>query len=337
MRRIGCSIGLGALAMLMSASLVAAAPRNVIVDTDAGSDDLMAIAFLLSRADVDIEAITIVNGIAHVEAGAMNILRMLELAGKPHIPVYVGRGTPLAGSNAFPESWRLIADSMPSASLPQTQRKLETDTAVEFLTRRLRMTSKPVSILALGPLTNIAEALAAPPRGAYPVADMVVMGGAVRVAGNLAAGNVLETNNKAEWNIYIDPGAAGNVLRSGLRFRLVPLDACNRVPVDSAFVEAFTKRARTPLGKIVVQLLESSRTMIDANIFYAWDPLAAVALVNPAVLKISSLPIAIVEKGPEAGRTLEDPSAHNMVRVALDADPASFRKTFFDAFAAASK
>src|SRR5215471_10158823 len=87
--------------------------RALIIDTDAGSDDLMAIAFLLSRDDVHIEAITVANGLAHVRAGGTNLLRLLELSGKKNIPVYLGSEKPLRGSAAFPEEWRKLSDTLP--------------------------------------------------------------------------------------------------------------------------------------------------------------------------------------------------------------------------------
>jgi len=78
----------------------------VIIDTDAGSDDLMAIAFLLARHDLTIQAITVANGLAHVRPGARNMARLLELAGRRDIPVYVGRSEPLEGHAEFPAGWR---------------------------------------------------------------------------------------------------------------------------------------------------------------------------------------------------------------------------------------
>src|SRR4029077_3462690 len=84
--------------------------RAVIVDTDAGADDLMAIAFLLSRPDIHVEAITIENGMAHVPAGGRNVLRLLALAGRNDIPVFLGRENPLAGDQEFPAEWRRASD-----------------------------------------------------------------------------------------------------------------------------------------------------------------------------------------------------------------------------------
>jgi len=91
----------------------------VIIDTDAGSDDLMAISFLLSRPDIRVEAITIVNGMAHVPAGGRNVLRLLALAGRHEIRVYLGRETPLSGNAEFPAEWRRNSDDLPGVT--QTQ------------------------------------------------------------------------------------------------------------------------------------------------------------------------------------------------------------------------
>ena len=294
----------------------------------------MAIAFLLARPDVNIEAITIVNGLAHVHEGASLVLRLLEFAGKTQIPVYEGRETPIEGSNTFPDSWRGTADALPGVDLPKTARKPETMPAAEFLAARLKAGSPPVSLLALGPLTNIAEALGKMPRGAYAIDDMVIMGGAIRVPGNVQAGNIIITENRtSEWNFYIDPKAARLVVESGLRFRLIPLDACNLVPIDLSFLVGFTKAAEIPLGKFVADVLRSSRTLINNRIYYAWDPLAAAALLDPKVVKISSVPLDVQLKAPSEGRTIETGSARNIARVALDADAALFHKIFFEALA----
>ena len=109
-----------ALAVLV-ASLATATQMPVIIDTDAGSDDLMAIAFLLARPDVHIEAITIANGLAHVPKGAANVLRLLTVAGHPEIPVYLGSQTPLYKTAEFPKEWRRIADDLPESAVAGRQ------------------------------------------------------------------------------------------------------------------------------------------------------------------------------------------------------------------------
>ena len=259
----------------------------IVIDTDAGTDDLMAIVYLLARPGVRIEAITVVNGLAHPGTGARNIRRLLELAGRKEIPVFVGRDRPLLGNAEFPAEWRRIADELPGVDLPAAPRELEPRNAVDYLAKRLGDKRRKVRILALGPLTNIAESLDR--GGAKGIEEIVIMGGAVRVPGNLADGGLFHTDNKtAEWNLYIDPLAARRVFRSGVPITLIPLDASNQVPIGPPFLREIEAHARSPRGRFVAQVLASDRELVDQGVFYAWDPLAAVALLDPGVVRLSS-------------------------------------------------
>ncbi len=312
----------------------AEAPRAVIVDTDAGSDDLMAIAFLLARPDVRIEAISIANGLAHVRPGAANVLRLLELAGRRDIPVYVGRETPLRGSGEFPRAWRELSDKLPGVDLPATTRKPEAESAAEYLVKRLANPRRRARILALGPLTNLGEALERAPRSVRAVEEIVIMGGALGVPGNLSDGGYFKTTNKtAEWNLFVDPLAATRVFASGARITLVPLDAMNKVPIDPVFLREFATQARTPLGRFVAQVLETDRQFIEQNFYFAWDPLAAVALVERGVVTTRAARIEVRQTPPEEGRTVEVNGGRRNVRVAWDADAAAFKRIFLRAFA----
>src|SRR6266851_9976504 len=133
--------------------------NSVIIDTDAGSDDLMAIAFLLAHPSVRIEAITIANGLAHVDPGSRNLIRLLELSGRRDVPVFAGRSTPLRGNAEFPADWRKTSDELPGVTLPTASRQPEPKRAAEYFVERLKDRAHPVRIVALGPLTNLAEAL----------------------------------------------------------------------------------------------------------------------------------------------------------------------------------
>ncbi len=306
--------------------------RPILIDTDAGSDDLMGIAFLLSQPDVRIEAVTIANGLAHPDAGARNVSRLLELAGHRDVPVFAGRNQPLSGQAEFPAEWRKIADELPGVTLPPLEHQPETRPAANYLIERLRQHDRPVRILALGPLTNLAEALRREPSITGTIDEIVIMGGAIHVPGNLADGGVFRTSNKtAEWNLFVDPLAARIVFRSGIPIRLIALDATNTVPIHSEFVREFEAHARTPLGRFASQVLQSDHDSVDQGIFYAWDPLAAVALLHPGVVRLVPLHIEIREDAPEEGRTLETPGRPN-VRAALEADGAEFRRLFLSAF-----
>ncbi|HLG95089.1 MAG TPA: nucleoside hydrolase [Bryobacteraceae bacterium] len=315
------------------ATLAAAQPAPVLVDTDAGTDDLMAIAFLLAHPNVKIDAITVVNGLAHVDAGARNVARLLALAGRTDVPVFAGRGEPLRGMAEFPAEWRTISDELPGVTaLPTAQRKTEVRPAADYLIDRLRQPNRPVRILALGPLTNLAEVLKREPSAVTAIEEIVIMGGALRVPGNLADGGLFKTSNKtAEWNMFIDPLAAQIVFRSGVKIRLIPLDATNTVPIGAEFLRDLESRARSPLGRFVGQVLKSDHEMIEQNLFYAWDPLAAAALLRPGIADSIPLRVEVVQDPPEQGRSIAAVGRPN-ARVALRADAAEFRRLFLDAF-----
>ena len=319
--------------MLIFVLLSAASAQPVLIDTDAGSDDFMAIAFLLSHPGVRIEAITVTNGMAHVGAGARNLVRLLEMAGRSDIPVFAGRAAPLRGSVEFPAEWRRISDVLPGVTLPPASRQPEARPVAAYLLERLKSGRTPVRILALGPLTNLGEALQRDPSVAAGIREIVIMGGAVRVPGNLGDGGVYHTANKtAEWNIITDPWAARIVFRSGVRIRLIPLDATNKVPIGAQFLREFQTAVRSPLGKLVGQVLAADHEMIDGGYFFAWDPLAALALLHPAALKTVLLHIDILQDPPDQGRTAIGAGRPN-AEVAVDADAAAFRKLFLEAFA----
>lgn len=320
------------LCSLLMPSSAAGAPVPVIVDTDVGSDDLLAIAFLLARKDVQLEAFTVVNGLAHVQAGAKNLLRLLELSGRTDIPVYLGSERPLLPTAPFPDEWRRVADELPGVNLPETRRTPAAQSAMQFLAKRLRDRHDPVAILALGPLTNIAEAFRLERRAAVHVQRLVVMGGAFQVQGNLGDGGAFKTNNNtAEWNIFSDPLAAERVFDSGARIDVVPLDATSKVPIGPAFLQSFEDQAQGPLARFAVQVLEAQRASIEAGFYQAWDPLAAAALSDSSVVQWVAGGVAVRQLGEEAGRTLKRPGLSSNTRIALTANAAEFKRLFLSA------
>jgi inosine-uridine nucleoside N-ribohydrolase len=158
------------------------------------------------------------------------------------------------------------------------------------------------------------------------------MGGAVGVPGNLGDGGVFKTDNTAsEWNMFIDPAAAKIVFASGAPIRLVPLDATQRVPIDMALFEEFQSHATTPLARFVAQVLATNREFIRMGFYFAWDPLAAAALANPAVATFRPMAIEIGDKPEELGRTLEIKKRRPNVQVAVDANALRFREVFMTA------
>jgi len=158
------------------------------------------------------------------------------------------------------------------------------------------------------------------------------MGGAFRVPGNLGDGGAFKTDNTtAEWNFFVDPEAAARVFRAGVPLRVVPLDATSRVKLDLSFLERYRKAAKGPLAAMVVRVLEGEKEMIQQGIFFAWDPLAAAALLAPGVATWTPVHVTVRLTGNGAGRSVFDVGAPN-ARVATDADRKQFETLFVDAF-----
>ena len=181
----------------------------------------------------------------------------------------------------------------------------------------------------LGPLTNLAEVFSTRRARRAPGRQLVILGGAVRVSGNLGDGGFFQTNNvSAEWNMFIDPVAAKIVFSSGAPIRLVPLDATQRVPIDMALFEQFKSRANTPLANFVAQVLATNRELIRQGFYFARDPLAAAVLANPAVVTLRPMAIEISDKPEELGRTVEVKAKNRRAnaQVAIDADDLRFRE-----------
>jgi pyrimidine-specific ribonucleoside hydrolase len=303
------------------------APVSVIVDTDAGPDDFLALAFLLSSTAVRVEAVTITTGLAHAEAGAAHILGLLELAGRSDVPVYIGRATPLTGDRSFPEDWRRLSNELPGVLLPETRRAAASQAAHEFLAARLGDTTRPATVLALGGLTNLAEAFRINSAAARAMERLVIMGGAIKVPGDLADGGIAD-NTTAEWNFYIDPEAARRVFASGAPIRLVPLDATRKVPIDPNF-RRMMQGSQRPLARVVAQVLATVDDLIDQGNFFALDPLAAASIVDEDLLRFARAAIEIRQEAPEDGRTVILPRGQANAEVALEANA----RRFIDLFA----
>lgn len=285
--------------------------------------------------NIEVEAITIAYGVAHGRPGAINMAKVVSLAGKANIPVFIGQDEPLGGGcggSPFLDEWRKVSDDLPGVDLPSSFRQPECEPAHDFLHRRLSDLSRgEVSVLATGGMTNLAQVLQKSNASALQALDeIVIMGGALRVPGNVqSCMNFVSATDKSEWNLYVDPLAARQVLTSGAKILLVPLDATNMVPLDDDFIRAFPLPERsTRLGKLVGQVV---RCADGAGVRYAWDPLAAVAMLERNVVQTEVHPVSVEINSDDAGTTrrAEDGPA---ISVAYNADAMMFRRHFVDAF-----
>ena len=275
-----------------------APPTPLVVDTDGGSDDAMALLYLLEDPSVEVEAITVSGtGLVHCPTGAMNVAGLVALAAPARaIPIACGPAQPVDGDRSFPADWRTQADERYGGVLPRGEAPAATTDAVGLLIGILHDAPRPVTVLTLGPLTNLALALEDDPSIGREIDHVVVMGGAFSVAGNVH----LNAHPSAARNMYVDPVAAERVLESEVPVTFVPLDT--QVPVDAYVVRAIARNALTASGHAVADLLMSSPFFVSGEVFF-WDPLAAAAAVQPSLFTTRAALVSVVTDGAGAGCT----------------------------------
>jgi pyrimidine-specific ribonucleoside hydrolase len=291
---------------------------HVVVDTDMGTDDVMALLYLLQRPDVLVDAVAVEgDGLAHCRRGVHNARALLSLAGAPSTPVACGRGAPLQGANAFPADWRAFSDDLSAVpDLPEPSGDQYEGTAADLLTETL---DGDAVLLTLGPLTNVAEALRADAALAARVPRVVSMAGAVDVPGNAP-------NGVAEYNVWIDPLAAKESI-AALPVTLVPLDVTNQVPATTFFVDALGRHPATPEARAIHALLVDN-PQIAAGQYFFWDPLAAVLLVEPGLGTYEEARVLVTASLDAGAGWISRWDSGVRVRLADDADTLAFEREY---------
>ncbi len=292
---------LGVFSGTMAVSAQAQDPVPVVIDSDMISDDWMAALFVLNDPGFSVKAITVSGtGFATCDAGVQSALGLLALTEYGDVPVSCGAESPLTGDNAPPTEWLTTIETVEELGLPDGGDPVEQD-AVALFTATIQDSPEPVTVLALGPLTNVGSALEATPELVENIEMIYVMGGAVDVDGSA----VSEENTVAEWNIYCDPHAARLVFESGAPITLVPLDATNEVPVTPEFVAQLDAEQTTPEAEFVATLLSNSAESIESGGYYFWDPLAAVVMSDPSLVTLTPRDVTVIDMpgAPDDGRT----------------------------------
>ncbi len=276
-----------------------------IVDTDMGVDDAIAGVLLLRAPGIRVAAITANARGLGTCAGATEVIRLIveTVGGDPAIPVGCSRAFPLDGYAAFPESWRVSAAEIivgavgeiagvpvvPGAEWTQPD-------GARVLAEVLAASPRPVSILALGPLTTIATVLAASPELIARVERIVMMGGAFDVPGNIRVPGFTEAvaNAHAEWNAFVDPVALRAVLATGIPFTFVPLDATNAMVLRDVFRDGLAVRAAG--GSRAAALIAEMLGRIDYSRYgeyYHWDPFAALVAVGAVPCRMEARTVRV--------------------------------------------
>ncbi len=300
------------LILLCAANLVAtgiaaaqAADRiPIIFDTDfvmPPHDDSMALMLALQSPEIEILGITTVAGNESVETATSDVLRMLEIANQADISVYKGADMPLVHekSDYAVRKYGRWYSNEPPAIPPGgfASRKAEPEAAVSFIVRTVMSRPKKVTIVAIGPLTNIAQAICAEPAFVQNVRQLVIMGGAVALLPD-GAGNI--TPN-AEFNFWVDPEAARVTLRSGIPIELSPLNVSRKSALTSDWYEKMVA-TDTPLTKLLRDTLGRRFEEEPGRSWFMYDQIAMASLIDPSLVTSERLYVDVnIEHGISYG------------------------------------
>jgi inosine-uridine nucleoside N-ribohydrolase len=304
-------------------------PIPVVIDTDPGVDDAVALWWALTSPEIDVVALTAVHGNVDVELAAANALRIVHAAGRPEVPVAVGAAGPVAAApvTGFP-LWIHGRDGLGEIDLPPAPAAPVGETAVGLLRRLVDARPGELAVLTLGPLSNVARVLAEDPSWASRVGRLVVMAGSVAVGGNATAA--------AEANAAHDPAALAVVLAADWPAPplLIGLDATHEATLGPAEM-ALCGEHRTPAAAFCDAPLRFYRNVVGGPTgeTACHDLLAVLALEDPQMVHVEELPVAVdTAGGPAWGTTVVDrrrygPPAEGFARwcVARHADVGRYR------------
>lgn len=275
--------------------------RSVILDCDPGHDDALAIALALARPELRVRAITTVAGNASLDRTTRNALRVLTLLDRTDVPVAAGADRPLNREPWVPVDFH-GPSGLDGADLPEPTGPPLSISALELTATILREATEPITIIATGPLTNVALLLRAVPGLTDRIAEISVMGG------SLTQGN---TTASAEFNIWSDPEAAQIVFQSGVPIRMAGLDVTHQalvLPADIARLRALGTRTGGAFADLMVFFAEHHRAR------YGWDgppihdAVVVAWLVEPSLVVSHRLHVEIEASGQlTRGRTVGDP------------------------------
>ncbi len=276
--------------------------KKIIIDTDPGIDDAMAIALALRSPELAVLGLTSVFGNAQGKVTAQNALRLIELEGNDSIPVSRGSDVPLViplenlGTKVHGE------DGMGNTNPPQPKGKLVNKSAAEFIIETVQSNPGEVILAPIGPLTNIALAIELEPGIIDLVEKVVLMGGTISTPGNVSP--------VAEANIYHDPHAADIVLRADWPVVMVGLDVTQKIVMTEAYLQEIYK-ADNPVTNLMKHILPCYQKF--HNLFFGMggnihthDPSVIAYLLQPDLFHTESVSVFVETGGRCMGQTIAD-------------------------------
>jgi purine nucleosidase len=280
--------------------------RPVLLDTDPGIDDAMALAMLLNSPEIELVGCTTVFGNAHTTTTTHNALALLQIGGRPDVPVVAGAASPIASNYHGPVTHIHGRNGQGNATLPSLTHSALKESASEFIYRMARQHEGQLVLLPVGPLTNIAYALHDHPELVDLVSEVIVMGGNA-----LCGGNATPT---AEANIFNDAEAADIVFGGSWKVTMVGLDVTQKMLMTADTIDRFSEHT-TELGRHLSRILPIYQNFTEQGSghrgVFLHDPGAVAYLLAPELFTTQAWPIRVETEGMSRGKTWPNIGAAN--------------------------
>jgi purine nucleosidase len=280
--------------------------KKVIIDCDVGVDDALALILAFHSSELEVKAVTGVNGNVPSDQVFENIQKVLYLIHPQHKPLIAkGADRPLKGKSVYAHSVH-GKDGLGGAKIDRKEKETGWQTypglADELITKMAREYPNELTLIATGPLTNLALALQKDSEGMRKLKEVVIMGGAVRTKGNITP--------HAEFNIFVDPLAAKIVFDSDLPTSLVPLDVTHQVFLTSQMIEERLKPINNSFSRFVIEAigydLTAHRFLRGSELIYLHDPLAVGVVIDPNLVRKEKLSLNVkIQEGEHYGHISE--------------------------------
>lgn len=284
----------------------------VILDVDTGVDDALALALALHDPRCELVAVTTLAGNVDVERTTANTLAVLDSLGATDIPVHRGASRPLAVPTWDATHYHGV-DGLGGATLPPSARAVGADRGPAMMIRLANARPGELTLVCLGPLTNLAIALNVEPRLPSLLREVVFMGGAYRVSGN--------TTPHAEYNILGDPDAAEQVFSARFaRLTAIGLDVTHQTSLSrDDWQAAVDRQGQSPTLRLVAEVCRQTFTGHRRDAFYLHDPLTLAVALDPSLVETDAVDLAVTRSGEARGATRIVGPGPTLVALRVDA------------------
>jgi len=275
--------------LLLVADGLAQSPRRVIIDTDPGIDDAMAILLALNSTELKVDALTVVPGNVEGWQGLQNALKIVSLAGRCDVPVAAGAQHPLNQKLITAQFWH-GSNGLAGVELPAPKCKADSRFGPDLIIELAHKYPHEITLIPVGPLTNIALAVSKDPSMVPLVKDIVIMGGSI------SGGNV---DGAAEANIYGDPEAASIVFNAGWIVTMIGSDVGERTLITRNHL-AQLRAMQGPESDFIFKLADFYLTRSEKSGYAGaamYDPLAVATVIDPSLVTLKPMHVDVETKG----------------------------------------